>query len=119
MAKWLILAGLWLGASNAEAYVPPGGFIIGKMADKRAALNLNDVEAQMQTAWAGAGDPVDEKLQIKRPGRLRWSRSEGEWAYIAKEGEVAEVDARGNVTRRHVDVEPIVDLLVPRAQNAE
>ena len=106
-----------LAPGRAHAYIPPASFIVGKLAEKRAALNLSEIEVFMETGY-GASEPVVEKLLLKRPQRMRWSRVEGEseWAYIYKDGEAAEVSSKGEVKRAKVEFEPIVEVLIPKAQ---
>jgi hypothetical protein len=107
-------------AAPAFAYVPPAGFIVGKLAEKRAAVNPSELEVSLETSYAG-GEPSMEKLLLKRPYRLRWSRAEGEgeWVYVYKEGEAAEVSSKGDVKRSRVELEPIAELLAPKAQAQE
>jgi hypothetical protein len=103
--------------SVALAYIPPAGFIVGKLAEKRATIAVNELEVFAETAYGGA-EPVTEKILLKRPYRLRWSRpeGEGEWVYVYKEGEAAEVTPAGEVKRGRVEFEPLAELLAPKAQ---
>src|SRR4051794_22257973 len=109
-----LVVALSLSCTNAYAYVLPTGFILGKVAEKRAGLNLGEVEIALQTHYPGVDESLDEKLLLKRPGKMRWSRpqGEGESATIVKEGERATLSADGTVTRNKVTTEPILELLL-------
>lgn len=115
--RFLIAAALVVVPSVAHAYIPPAGFIVGKLAEKRSSINLSELEVFLETAY-GTNEPVAEKLLLKKPYRLRWSRPEGdgEWVYVYKEGEAAEVSSAGEVKRGRVEFEPVAELLVPKAQ---
>ncbi len=119
MSRFLFFVCL-LAPSVALAYIPYAGFVLGKAAEKRASLNLNELEVYLQSTDP-AGDVADEKLLLKRPGRLRWSRPapDGEWARIVREGEQAIVRPDGQVAREKVEVEPLTELLLPRGQSTE
>jgi hypothetical protein len=111
---------LTLIALPAHAYIPPAGFILARLAEKRLAVNASELEVTLETSYGGA-DAVAEKLLLKRPYRLRWTRAEGdgEWAYVYKDGEAAEVSSAGEVKRWRVEIEPLAELLTPKAQAQE
>lgn len=107
---------------TASAHIPPGGFIIGKMAEKRAALALNDLDVTLQSQYPALSDSeLDERLYLKRGGKLRWVRQEsgGEAFIVVRDGKRTEVSATGSVNAETDSFEPLVDLLMPRAQSVE
>lgn len=109
-------------APASYAYLPPSTFIIGKMAEKRAALALIDLDVRMQTQYQERGvAELDEHLQIKRGGKLRLTRQEedGEHVVIYRDGQLYQLPPAGTATVDKPGFEPLVDLLVPKAQAAE
>jgi predicted HicB family RNase H-like nuclease len=120
MIARLLFALIVVWCSVADAYVLPTGFLLGKAAEKRSALNLNELDVFLQTTDPN-GDIVDEKLLLKRSARLRWTRTtnEGEAVRIVKDNEQATVRPDGRVVRERVEVEPFSELLLPKGQSTE
>jgi membrane protein YqaA with SNARE-associated domain/outer membrane lipoprotein-sorting protein len=109
---------LWLlQPHTAWAHIPPGSFIIAKVADKRAAINVGEIDLSLQTEKAN-GEQGDERLYLKRGGKLRWVHDD-ETVTVEHGDRRAEIAAGGQATSETILVEPLVDFLLPRAMNAE
>lgn len=111
-----------LVATEACAYVPPGAYLIAKLAEKRAALSVNDLDVQLETVYAARGDDeLSERLQLKRGNKVRWVRSEGEadTVIIWRDGKRTEVSPTGEVKQAEQPVEPLAQLLYPKTTNLE
>lgn len=108
--------------NTAFAYIPHGTYLVAKLAEKRAALTVNDLEALLETTYAERGpDEVNEKLQLKRGGKLRLTRTEGESESVSilKDGKRTEVSATGDVKPGTPGFEPLTDLFYPKVANVE
>ena len=109
---------LWLLSPHAAwAHIPPGTFIIAKVADKRAALALGEAELTLQTEKPN-GEQGDERLFLKRGGKLRWVHDD-ESVTVERDDRRAEITATGQTSAEPILSEPLVDFLFPRAMNPE
>ena len=109
---------LWmLQPQAAWAHIPPGTFIIGKVADKRAALNLGEAELTLQTEKPN-GEQGDERLYLKRGGKLRWVHDD-ESVTVERDSRRVEITAGGQTSAEPILAEPLAEFLFPRALSAE
>lgn len=109
---------LWVLQPHAAwAHIPPGTFIIAKVADKRAALNVNEVELTLQTEKAN-GEQGDEHLYLKRGGKLRWVHDD-ESVTVERDDRRVEISASGQTSNEAIIAEPLTDFLFPRALSPE
>ncbi len=85
------LVSLTLLAATAQAYVLPADFILRMLADKRRSLAVKDLTLTMSTEVAGFDAPLDQRLYLKMPERLREVRQEDEVArvYVERSGGAA------------------------------
>ncbi len=118
-AAGVIALFILFAARPAYAHVPPGTFIVAKMAEKRASLNLTDLDLSLSSDKDG--EASTERLYLKRGGKLRWVRNEdgGESVTIVDAGRRAETDAQGHTTVENIAADPLVDFLLPRTQSSE
>ncbi|MEM6730494.1 MAG: hypothetical protein AAF658_03005 [Myxococcota bacterium] len=87
-----LLVLLWVSsATDARAYIPNAIQLLENMAARRAKLRLNDLTAQLTAELSGVDSPVEERIYIKTPERLRLvqERPDETRIYIEREGKRA------------------------------
>ncbi|MEE8408623.1 MAG: hypothetical protein V3T05_03365 [Myxococcota bacterium] len=90
----LILLGSVGFAETAYAYVLPADFIMRMLADKRRRMGIRDLSVQLTTDIDGEDDPVEDRIYMKAPERLRHIRqTENETTVLVlREGKSARGD---------------------------
>jgi hypothetical protein len=83
------LIGISLLIGPALAYIPPAGFLMDQLADKRGKMGLNRLTLTMQCK-IGEGEPQEERWLLKVPGLVRRERS----------ADVVDLCIQGKCTRR-------------------
>jgi hypothetical protein len=66
-----------LASETAEAYILPAHYILKLMADKRRRMAIRDLSIQLTTEIDDLDEPVEERLYMKNPERLRRIRQHG------------------------------------------
>jgi hypothetical protein len=92
LASLTLLCALVVGIADAAlAYVLPADFLMRMLADKRRALGAKDLSVTLTTDVAGFDAPIDERIYLKTPERLRDVRQEDEVnrVYVEREGQLA------------------------------
>ncbi len=86
-----LLAALIFSASNARGFVPGANSLLHELVELRAAAKLRDLSLQMQATIAGLDTPIEERLYLKAPERVRLLSSgvKGKMLYIEREGKRA------------------------------
>lgn len=89
-----LIAAVCFIAPAAHAYIVSAEFIVNQLADRRGALELKDLTVQLVADTEGVDGPVEERIYLKRPERLRYVRElpSGESIVVEREGKRAEGD---------------------------
>lgn len=118
VAVFTVVSGL---AASANAYLLPTGFLIRQMADRRLKSDVRDCVVQLTAEVDGRQDPVEERIYVKSPERLRLERDLGdsEQVEVEREGHRAEGSANALKATRAPSTELLASLLVPRGHSAE
>ncbi len=93
----------------AHAYVLPASYLLRLLAEKRRSLSLKDLSLQLSAELAGVDAPVDERIYLKTPERLRylWQEDDATQLYVEREGQ----RASGREDSLHRLAGPPTDLL--------
>jgi hypothetical protein len=115
-----VLAGL-LAGDIARAYVLPTEFIMRLLAEKRRRLDVSDLSVQLITEVVRHDAPVDERIYLKNPERLRRVRQLEEdeaTVEIVREGQTAAgPEDRIRKTRGPPDI--LAALLMPKGADLD
>ena len=72
----LLLLGAMLVADTATAYILPSDTILRMVVEKRRKLGIVDMTVQLTTETDGKSAPLEERIYIKDPERMRRVRQE-------------------------------------------
>lgn len=88
----LVALPLLVWSGNASGYLTSSAQLLDNLADRRGNLKLQDVSAQLTADIEGIDSPVEERIFIKSPERLRLVQEtpDGTRLYIEREGRRAE-----------------------------
>lgn len=109
-------------ATPAHAYLLPANFLIRQMAERRAKAEVKDCVVQLTADMDGRDEPVDERIYVKNPERLRLERDLGEnsnYVVVEKEGKRAEGDTAAVKLSKNPSTELLATLLMPRGKEPE
>ncbi len=109
-------------AAPAHAYLLPASFLIRQMAERRAKGEVKDCVVQLTAELEGRDEPVDERIYVKNPERMRLERDLGEGAsyvVVEKEGKRAEGDTTAVKPSKNPSTELLATLLMPRGREPE
>lgn len=108
-------------AATADAYLLPTGFLMRQMADRRIKSEVRDCVVQLTAEIDGKNDPVEERIYVKTPERMRLERDLGdsELVQVEREGARAEGSANALKASRAPSTELLAQLLVPKGRDAE
>jgi hypothetical protein len=100
MARFVALVlTLLLIADTTHAYILPADYVIRILAIKRRAIKVRDMSLQLTAELAGHPEPVEERLYLKWPERLRLlQQNDTERIYVEREGAYA-TGEKDNLTR--------------------
>ncbi len=74
----------------ARAYILPTHFVIRMLMDQRQKANIDDLSVQMTTEFVGGDGPVEERIYLKSPQRMRRVEEADDGAlYVEKTGKFA------------------------------
>ncbi|MEL6546972.1 MAG: hypothetical protein AAFQ82_20260 [Myxococcota bacterium] len=107
-------------ASQAWSYLPPAIQILENMSAKRAKLRLADVTAQLTAEIDGVEQPVEERIYLKSPERVRLvqEKPEGTELYVEREGKRAAGAETALKTLKGPSVDMLAQLLMPRGESS-
>ena len=117
----ITLGGIALVANTAGAYLLPAGFLIHQMADRRVKTEVRDCVVQLTAEVEGQNDPVEERIYVKSPERIRIERDLGEteWVSVEREGKRAEGKSDALKVSQAPSTELLAALLMPRGRDAD
>jgi outer membrane lipoprotein-sorting protein len=72
----LVILGALFVADTAAAYILPSDFILRMVVEKRRKLGIVDMTVQLTTETDKKGAPIEERIYIKDPERMRRVRQE-------------------------------------------
>lgn len=115
VSRLALVVAVCLASPVAHAYIVSAEFILNQLAERRAALELKDLTVQLVSDTDGVDAPVDERIYLKRPERLRHVRElpSGETVVIERDGkraEGSETELKRSTTR---SIEMLGVLLAP------
>ena len=117
----LSLIAVTLVASTALAYIPPTEFLLGQMADRRRRTEVRDLTVVLTAELLDVDAPVEERIYLKNPERLRLEREtpDGTTVTIEREGKRAQgtPESQKRVTTGSPDL--LAQLLVPKGSDVE
>lgn len=67
-----------LASETAEAYILPANFILKLMVEKRRRMGIRDLSIHLTTEVDGEDSPVEDRIYLKDPERLRRIRMRGD-----------------------------------------
>lgn len=78
-------------SSDAWSYLPPSIQLLENLSARRAKLRLDDLTALLTAEISGVDAPVEERMYVKSPERLRLVQElpEGTRVYVEREGKRA------------------------------
>lgn len=106
----------------AHAYIPSAGYILNMMGEKRTHVRFDEVTLYLKSTYPDqAKTEYDEKLYMKRGGKLRWVRTsqQGDTVTILRDGTLTELSPDGTRRVESPSHEPLVDFLLPRHSTSE
>ncbi|MEO1174293.1 MAG: hypothetical protein AAFX94_19910 [Myxococcota bacterium] len=103
-------------ALPGQAYISSGIQLVENMSAKRAKLNLRDVSAQLTAEVDTIDTPVEERIFVKSPERLRLvqERPEQTVVYVEREGARARGSEQSLKKLSGKSTEMLAALLMPR-----
>jgi hypothetical protein len=123
LSRWTALAVLTcsLIAATAQAYLPHTEFLLGQMADRRKRTEVRDLTVLLTADLAELDAPVEERIYLKNPERLRLERESGDGTKVLvdREGKRAQgtPEALKRVTGGATDL--LAQLLMPKGADTE
>ncbi|MEZ4270663.1 MAG: hypothetical protein R3C68_04285 [Myxococcota bacterium] len=117
---FVTLTAALLLTTTASAYVLPASYLLRVLAEKRRSQKMKDLTVHFITEKSGVDHPVDERLYLKKPERLRLiEEGEGGQIYVEREGRYAS-GTDGRLTRGQGPVTNLLaTLLAPKGENLE
>ncbi len=124
MRSWLVVSSLaifGLSAQAALAYVLPADSMLRLLSERRRELKITDVSLQLTAELASEDAPVDERLFLKYPERLRLVRQQDETptVYVEREGQRAAGPESGLKRQSGPPLDIIATLLFPAGNDTE
>lgn len=120
-ARILSVAAIFFIGSHVGAYLLPPSYVINEMVEHRDKLRIKDLTATLTAEVAGLSAPVEERLFMKAPERLRilQERPEGSVLYVESETERAS-GAESSLRRMSgMSTDLLAGLLMPRGKDVE
>jgi outer membrane lipoprotein-sorting protein len=118
----LVLVATLLAPLAAHAYLLPTEFLIAQMAERRSKMEVRDITVMLTAEIDGEDQPVEERIYLKDPERMRLERQKDEEAaavYIEREGRRAQGDASAVKLLKGPSTEMLAALLMPRGANID
>ncbi|MBC7794618.1 MAG: hypothetical protein H7Z43_13015 [Clostridia bacterium] len=121
VAVFAVIGAVVAVAREAGAYLLPASFLIHQMADRRVKAEVRDCVVTLTAEVDGRQDPVEERIYVKSPERIRVERDLGdtEWVMVEREGKRAEGDAKSLKISQAPSTELLAALLMPRGRDAD
>ncbi len=114
----LVLLTAMAVSTDAWSYLPPSIQLLENMSARRAKLRLEDLTAQLTADIEGIDSPVEERIYLKAPERLRLvqERPDGTRIYIEKEGKRAGGPESSIASLKGPSTDMLATLLMPRGE---
>ncbi len=110
-----------LSTTDVAAHILPADFILRMLVEKRRRLDFQDLTVELTTEIEGHDSPVEERVYLKPPERMRRVR-QGEdsvTVYVFREGEVGQGPENAIQRIKGAPADLLTTLLTPAGEDLE